>query len=181
MNTAFLSTLAMLFFSYLFVTSGYHKLFHRGDLARTISEYRILPPGWSRGVARLLPIVELGAGVALLIPFLHPAATAVVFLLMFSYTAAIAINVRRGRMDLDCGCAGPGQEQFVDDGLLVRNWTLVALALLLVLSPVSPRIPLEAIGLSLALLATVLSILVYHLLNQLLANQHKLQRLADHG
>ena len=108
MNTTFLSTLSMLFFSYLFVTAGYHKLFNREDLARTISEYRVLPPAWSRGVARLLPIVELGAGIGLLIPLLHTAAATVVCFLLFSYTTAIAVNVRRGRGDLDCGCAGPG-------------------------------------------------------------------------
>ena len=181
MNTTFLITLSMLFLSYLFVTAGCHKLFNRKDLSRTISDYRLLPLAWSRGLARLLPIVELAAGTGLLIPFLHTMAAAVVCLLLFSYTTAIAVNIMRGRRDLDCGCAGPGQEQFVGAGLLVRNGVLFTLALVLVLSPVSPRIPPETIGLSLTLLATLLSALVYHLFNQLLANQHKLQRLADHG
>jgi uncharacterized membrane protein YphA (DoxX/SURF4 family) len=181
MNMLFLTTLSMLFLSYLFVTTGYHKLFNGDDLARTISEYRILPLAWSRAVSRVLPVVELGVGIGLLIPILHTVAAAVACLLLFSYTTAIAVNVRRGRRDLDCGCAGPGQEQFVSGGLLIRNGVLCSLALVLVFSPVSHHPPMQTIGLSVALLATLLSVFLYHLFNQLLANQQKLQRLHDYG
>ncbi|MGI9293656.1 MAG: MauE/DoxX family redox-associated membrane protein [Pseudomonadales bacterium] len=181
MNTTFFCTISMLFLSYLFVTAGYQKLSNGNYLHKAISEYRVLPTNWSRGLARLLPIMELSAGIGLLIPPLHTAAVAVVCVLLLSYTGAIAVNFVRGRHDLDCGCAGPGEGQNVSGGLLARNAALFALALALASSPVSQRIPLDAIGFCFALLGALLSALIYHVFNQLLANQHKLRRIANHG
>ena len=44
------------------------------------------------------------------------------------YTAAIGINLVRGRRDFDCGCGGPAATR-LHPGLLARNGLLIATAL----------------------------------------------------
>ena len=127
----------MLFLSYLFATAGYQKFYSGNHFQKSISEYRVIPASWSRGLARLLPVVELAAGIGLLVPSLQMVAALAVCALLVLYTVAIAINVVRGRRDLDCGCSGSDQEQVVSGVLLARNATLFALALVLVFNPIS--------------------------------------------
>ena len=170
-----------MFLSYLFVSGGYQKLTDIGRFHKTIAEYRVLPGSWSWVSARLLPVLELCAGIALLLPHFQVVALAVIGLLLIAYTGAIGINILRGRRDLDCGCAGPGGEQLVSGGLLVRNGALLLLVLALSSSLVSQGISLNKIELSIALLGALLLGLLYQICNLLLANQTKLQRIAKHG
>ena len=174
-------TVAMLFFSYLFVDAGYRKLSEFRFLQKTITEYRVLPTSWSGPLARVLPITELGAGVGLLIPILHSEAAIAICGALLAYTVAIAVNIARGRRDLDCGCAGPGAEQVISGALLVRNAVLFLLALALASIPVSQRVPLDTPEICLALAAALLCALVYQVINQLVANQDKLRRVVNHG
>ena len=46
--------------------------------------------------------------------------------LLLLYSAALAMNILRGRKQLDCGCGGATQG--LGWGLVVRNLTLVAIA-----------------------------------------------------
>ena len=63
-----------------------------------------------------------------------PALAAAVLLTV--YSCAIAINLLRGRRDLDCGCGGPPQR--LHPGLVGRNLALVAMGLL-ACAPVNTR------------------------------------------
>jgi hypothetical protein len=54
-------------------------------------------------------------------------------LLLLVYALAIAINLARGRRDLDCGCAGPGNRRPVRGMLVARNLLYAAMALVLLL------------------------------------------------
>jgi len=47
----------------------------------------------------------------------------------------MAVNLARGRRDLDCGCSLSGAPRPVGEGLLVRNALLAALSLLAALAP----------------------------------------------
>jgi hypothetical protein len=58
--------------------------------------------------------------------------------LLAVYTGAIAVNVARGRTDLDCGCLGPALRQPVGAGVLARNAILIAASLACLL-PVRER------------------------------------------
>jgi uncharacterized membrane protein YphA (DoxX/SURF4 family) len=181
MSMTFFCAISMLFLSYLFVTAGYKKLSDVGNLRKTITDYRVLPGSWSRPVASVLPVFEVLVGIGLLIPPLHEVAAIALCVALLSYTSAIAVNIARGRRDLDCGCAGPGAEQLVSGSLLVRNAVLFIPALALVFSPVSQRDSLDTSGIILALAAASLCALIYQVINQLLSNQDKLRRLASHG
>ncbi|MBW2726382.1 MAG: methylamine utilization protein MauE, partial [Deltaproteobacteria bacterium] len=50
-------------------------------------------------------------------------------LLLGVYSAAIAVNLVRGRRGIDCGCLGPAADQSISPALLGRNAILVAGAL----------------------------------------------------
>jgi len=49
--------------------------------------------------------------------------------LLAIYAAAIAVNLRRGRRELDCGCMGFGRRRSISPGMVWRN-VVLALALL---------------------------------------------------
>ena len=179
MLVTLLATISTLLLSYLFVVGGWHKLADASYFQGVITDYQILPMSWSPWLARSLPLVELGAGIGLLIPALRIPALIVVTLLLTGYSAAIALNILRGRRDLDCGCAGPGQAQTISGWMLGRNLLLITLALLS--GPALQQVRLDGPGWCLALLGTVLAALLYHVFNQLIANNHLLRRIAHHG
>jgi len=179
MLTTLLATISTLLLSYLFVVGGWQKFADTGYFQTVITDYQVLPANWSAWVARGLPAVELAAGLALLFPAAQIQALAVVTVLLIGYTAAIALNVARGRRDLDCGCAGPGREQTISGWLLGRNLLLITLALLSV--PALQQWPLGWQGWCTALLGATVAALFYHVFNQLIANNKLLRRIARHG
>jgi hypothetical protein len=50
----------------------------------------------------------------------------------------MAVNLRRGRRDVDCGCFGPARRRPISSTLVARNVALAAAALTVAL-PVQPR------------------------------------------
>ena len=72
---------------------------------------------------------------ALLVPVSAAAACLAAAALLGAYTFAIVVNLRRGRRDIDCGCAGPARRQTLHELLVVRNLALVAAALVAMLAP----------------------------------------------
>jgi uncharacterized membrane protein YphA (DoxX/SURF4 family) len=179
MLTTVLATISTLLLSYLFLVGGWQKRADTAYFQQVITDYRLLPASWSPLLARAIPIVEICAGLALLIPALQLIALAAVATLLAVYTLAIALNIARGRRDLDCGCAGPGQEQTISGWLLGRNLVLISLALLSV--PALQQLSMDWLGWSLALLGATLLALFYHVFNQLIANNNLLRRIARHG
>jgi len=122
----------------LLTAAARHKL---GDLARfrsTIENYRVVPPSVAALISHTLPALEVVLAMTIasgMFPVASGAAAAVLFTV---YALAIAVNVRRGRSDLDCGCMGPASAVPVSSALVVRNVFLVVAAGLLTI-PVSAR------------------------------------------
>jgi uncharacterized membrane protein len=168
-----------LMLSYLFVVGGCQKLAEAGHFHQIVRDYELLPERLSAWLARILPPIEICAGLALLIPTLRQSALILIATLLASYSAAIALNIYRGRTDLDCGCAGPGQEQPLSNWLVGRNLVLIALALFASSAP-QPAL-LGFPGWSLAFPGAALAALLYHAFNQLIANHNLLGRIARHG
>lgn len=125
----------------MFAAAARHKAEDFPTFAATLRAYRCLPAVAVPAVAALLVAAEATAAFALLAwPVAGAAAT---IALLTLYSAAIALNLARGRRDIDCGCRGPGHRQALSEWLLARNAALVAAAALL-LRPAQPR-PLTAI------------------------------------
>ena len=60
------------------------------------------------------------------------------FALLAAYAAALAINLGRGRRDLNCGCGGPNDRRPIATWMVWRNLALAA-CLAAMLMPPAPR------------------------------------------
>src|SRR5216117_2045159 len=121
------TALALLFF----VAAG-DKLRDLGRFRATLAEYRLLPAGLVPLAAALVVGAEAAAAGARATGLVSAAT------LLLVYGAAVAINLARGRRDIDCGCAGPAVRRPISGALVARNAALAALALA-GLFPVHPR------------------------------------------
>jgi len=162
----FLQLILTLPLAVLMITASQHKLGNRVRFAAQLGAYALLPAPLLAPVARVLPWLELGAGLALLIPALRPVAGFLTAALLMVYALAMFLNLLRGQRQIDCGCGGPPQP--LSGWLVSRNLVLAAVALLLLL-PVAPRGLTPMDGFLLLLLTALVSV-AYLTLGQLLAN-----------
>jgi uncharacterized membrane protein YphA (DoxX/SURF4 family) len=127
-----------LWLALLFVAAAWHKLSDRPRFEAAIRAYELLPMRGATSASWLLPACEGAIALALLVPAWqrHAAGAAVALLLL--YTAAITINLARGRRRIDCGCFPSRSATPISGALVARNGGLVAAACLLLL-PVRTR------------------------------------------
>jgi hypothetical protein len=146
-----------------------HKLRDPRRFREVLAGYALLPAAWVGAGAALVPVVELAVATALLLPASARAAAAAAAGLFALYGAAIAVNLARGRRDLDCGCLGPAAPGAgLHGGLLVRNGLLVGCALAAA-SPVAGR-PLGWLDLWTAAAGSAFLALAWATLSQLLVH-----------
>jgi hypothetical protein len=108
--------------------AAWHKLSEPDAFAGSLAAYRLLPQALVAPVARLLPVVELALGVGILVPATRPAALLLLAALVLAYGVAMAINLLRGRHDIDCGCGGATHP--LSWGLVARNIVLATAAVI---------------------------------------------------
>lgn len=110
---------ARVFGGLLFGVAAVGKLRHRIAFMGVFENYRLTPPALTRVLAPALIAAEALVAGSLLsgLGLAIGAIGAIVLLLLFAL--AIAINVARGRDDIDCGCFSSTLRQQL-------NWTLVA-------------------------------------------------------
>jgi hypothetical protein len=131
-----------------------------------LSAYAILPANVSTPVARLLPFAEIGIALGLLAAAAaRPYAGLAVILLMLTYAASIAVNLRRGRRDLACGCGGPAERRPIAPWMVWRNCIIAGFAAISLL-PWSPRplSPMDGVTVAFGLAAISLVYLCVDLL-----------------
>ncbi len=122
----------------LFFGTAIPKLRDFGAFRMAVSGYALLPDSAVGAVAALLLAGEIAVGLCLLLPGSGNAPMFGAAALLSLYTAAIAINLARGRRSIDCGCSGPEVRRPLSGGLVARNVVLIAGVLLATL-PVSQR------------------------------------------
>jgi uncharacterized membrane protein YphA (DoxX/SURF4 family) len=88
-----------------------HKLRDVAAFASAIAAYRLLPERRSRAAAAAFAVAELAIGCALLLPAAGPLPSVAAGALIAVYSLAVAVNLARGRREIDCGCAGPAARQ----------------------------------------------------------------------
>ena len=110
----------------LFTAAALHKARDLAGFSRTVASYRVLPESLAPVLAQALVVMEGFLVAVLAIPGLDPAGGAGAVLLLGVYSIAIAINLARGRRDIDCGCLGPAGRQPLSGWLLARNAFLMA-------------------------------------------------------
>jgi len=154
------------------------KFVEFSEFRGALENYRIVPERLSLPAAVIVPISELGAAIGMLTPRVHAAAAMLLIFLLAIFTVAIALNMMRGRLYIDCGCFGPMLRQPLSNWLLVRNGVLMLLGLV-ALMPNDARVMTWLDVVTITLGASTMVIL-YGAANYLLANapaSNKMKRL----
>ena len=118
----------------LFGHAAWHKWRALADFGAAFAAYRVLQPALARPATVAIPALESLVAAGLLAGRSRPWAAATGAALLLAYAGGIALNLRRGRRDLDCGCAGPASRQPIGAWMVWRNLAL-ALALLALCLP----------------------------------------------
>ena len=167
--------------SVIFLTGAWQKLRDLALFQANIDNYRLLPDGLAWPAAILLPLWELAAGALLLFDPTRTVGAVLAIGLLAIVTTAVAINLLRGRTEIDCGCGSLGGhvgDQTLSWGLVARN-ALLALAAVLALREDAARALVWIDYLSVA--GGTLGLLgLYVTVNQLMANTPRLRALRNH-
>ncbi len=116
-------------FAVLFAIAAAHKLVNLRHFTDVFAAYDLLPASLGRRVAWLIPCLELLVAVSLLRSAHEgPQAVLAAMALLIAYAAALGINLRRGRHDLDCGCVAGRGPRSMAYWMVWRN-IILALAL----------------------------------------------------
>lgn len=111
----------------VFATAVRGKVVHRHELPGVVANYQLLPArlaaaaAWTIVGLECLVVVSLVSGVGL------AAGAALAIALLGAFALAMAINLRRGRRQIDCGCFQSGLRQQLSGTLVARNLVLAAL------------------------------------------------------
>jgi hypothetical protein len=114
----------------LFAVAVAHKVQDWTTFREVVRNYQLLPRRLVPLVAAAAIALELAATLLVLIAATRPIGALLAAGLLTGYATAMAINLARGRIHLDCGCLGLGQRQAVRWWMVARNLLLAALALL---------------------------------------------------
>ena len=130
---------ARLALAVVFALAAIAKLRALDEFFGVVHNYRVLPEALVRPVAYGLPPVEAAIALGLLIePTRMPAASGAALLLLV-FGLAMAANLVRGRVGIDCGCFASALKQRISWSLVTRNVVLIGLALLALQSPQPAR------------------------------------------
>ena len=126
----------------LLLSVGGNKLAHPRQFQRGIQDYHIVPSLLEKKLALTallslgIPLAELIAGLGLISGFWLVPAIMLTLALFVVFSAAIILNLARGRRDLSCHCGGVIGNHLISWWLIGRNGLLIiGLVLLLITLP----------------------------------------------
>jgi hypothetical protein len=155
----------------LFASAALHKLRDLKRFDEIFSAYGMIPAMSRLRLSRAVPLLELAVAAGLAGNVTRPYAAALGMLLLCAYAAAIAVNLRRGRRDLACGCGGPDERRPIAAWMVWRN-ILIAAATATAFAPWTDRALTMTDGFTLTFgLLTVA--LIYLCADQLLGNAQR--------
>jgi hypothetical protein len=128
---AIVGALALILFA-----AASHKLSQADEFAGALQAYALLPASLVPAATRTLPALEIGIGIAMLVPFARTPGLLAAAALLLVYASAMAINLLRGRREIDCGCGGEAHP--LSWALVLRN-AILAGAGLAVAGPAKAR------------------------------------------
>lgn len=115
----------------VFGSAGPPKLTSRDAFQGVLANYRLLPQPLIAPIAVALPCAEILIAIGLVVPATRSIAALCAALLLLLFAAAMAINLLRGRRDIDCGCAMGLLRERIGWPLVARNLLLAAVALVI--------------------------------------------------
>ena len=159
-------------FAVLFIGAAWHKLSAPERFAAILRDYQLLPAFLIRPLTFLIPAIEMTlvlGWISGLAPWITAMTSAV---LLATYALAMAINIVRGRIYIDCGCgfgAAAGKEQALSASLVARNVLLIGVALMSLVSAIERDFGVADLLIGFA--TVLISILLYASSEQLIQNR----------
>ncbi|WP_225766131.1 MauE/DoxX family redox-associated membrane protein [Inquilinus sp. Marseille-Q2685] len=156
---------AIAFIALLFARAAIHKVFDFTAFTGFVADYRLVPEAMARPLAAVVAAAEVAVVLALIVPGGQAAGAGLAAALLLAYAAGMAVNLRRGRDRIECGCGGTPQP--LGWPLAGRNLVLAAIA------GAAAAVPLSVPGLAGTLVVTLGGLTVfaaYLLAEQILAN-----------
>jgi hypothetical protein len=111
----------------VFASAARHKWRDFSAFAAALAAHRLVPGALVPALARAFAAAETAVAAGLLVPASAAVAGGAAVALLALYSLAVAINLARGRREIDCGCSA--RPQPLSRGLLARNAALAAVAL----------------------------------------------------
>lgn len=181
-------------FALIFALAALHKMSDKNSFLAILKAYEILPSFTLRIFALTIPIFELllalGWLQAGLLGSIYPMTALASAGLLMVYGLAIAVNLQRGRTDIDCGCnlassrksttthEGKNSPQSISANLVWRNLCLALLTLATLAPTLSRELgAIDYIGLAGSLLVLIL---LYGSLTQLMATNQIIRSWRGH-
>ena len=161
--------------SLFFAVAALHKLKAPLAFKAAVRDYEVIPSYLLGIFSILLIILELLSAAMVLIPFARFIGLAMMLGLLTAYSTGIAINLFRGRRDIDCGCNGPTIVQPLSWWLVFRNLVFFGLVLIAVQPTISR--PLNWLDFFTMAAAVIVSCGLYMGFSQLLAQAPRLASL----
>lgn len=153
------------FITLIFTRAVAHKLGAFTEFTGFVADYRLVPERFVTAVSFAVVGGEaISVGLSLL-PGGRSFGLGIAALMLAVYAGAMALNIRRGRPFIECGCGGAVQP--LSWSLVVRNGLLVTLALIANLLPLGPLAMPDAIA---AIAAGFALWVVFLLVEQILSN-----------
>ena len=140
MLSSVLSEIFALFFLWLFMRAGIHKI-NRANGAfysDLLVEYGLKNKPLASALSYLIGWLEIVIGLSIMFAPSRPYAAVAALSMLVIYLLGMLRQLYIGRVDLNCGCAGPDTQIKIGPALIVRNTILAAASLICLL----PGIPL---------------------------------------
>lgn len=160
-----LSAALTVFIALILARAAWHKLSEFTEFTGFVADYRLFPDRLVVPASAAIAGAEVLTVVLQLVPGGQVYGLALAVALLSAYALGMAINIRRGRTSIECGCGGSVQP--LSWGLVVRNLILVGFALTAAaLAPYG----LDAAGAITALASGFIVWIGFLLVEQILAN-----------
>ena len=121
---------ARLVLAAVFAMAAFAKLRSLEEFVGVVHNYRVLPEFLVRPIAYGLPPLEAAIALALLLEPTRSVGAIAGAALLALFALAMAVNLARGRVEIDCGCFAAALRQRISWALVGRNVALIALAAL---------------------------------------------------
>lgn len=157
---------ARLVLAAVFAMAAFAKLRALDEFAGVVHNYRVLPEWLVCPVAYGLPPFEVAIAFGLLIEPTRAFAAGAAAVLLAVFALAMAANLARRRVEIDCGCFASSLKQRISWALVGRNLVLIGLAALAVPTAAAARALtwLDAVTVA---AASIVAILLYVAFTQL--------------
>jgi uncharacterized membrane protein YphA (DoxX/SURF4 family) len=146
----------------IFLVAGYAKMRDGDRFAGILANFQLLPSSLTEPVAKGMPWLEMGLAMLLLSGQATPFAALSAAVMLVLFAGAMAINVRRGRRFIDCGCGDRRAGTPLGWGRVLRNLLLAGmLAASTLINEPATAWPLMLMGWGMGLAAFLLDRLIW--------------------